>query len=653
MSVEPSMTTNSSSLSSIENLSDMTADVQKAYREYIRISKYSRWVEGENRRETWRETVTRYCSFLKKSFPGITEAEYDEVFQAIYNQEVMPSMRALATAGPALELENIAAYNCSYVRINRPRVFAELLYILMCGTGVGFSVERQYINSLPTVPNELREDASTIVNVSDSKIGWARALEQFVDYLYSGKIPAWDISKVRPKGSRIKTFGGIASGPQVLVDLFKYTMGIFNQARGRKLQSIECHDLCCKIAEGVMCGGTRRSALISLSNLSDLRMRNAKTGRWFDSNPQRAMSNNSVAYTEKPNIGIFMDEWKSLYDSRSGERGIFNRVAAKTAVARSGRRDANYDFGCNPCSEIILRDCQMCNLSEVVIRPTDNKESLLRKVRLATIIGTVQATWTNFHFVSPAWKEACEAERLLGVSLTGIFDNPLTYTLGDELKELLTALRLHAVEVNAAYAARLGIHPAAAITCTKPSGTVSQLVDCASGIHPRHSRYYIRTIRNANPDPLTAFMKSIGIPNEPEAFNDNGTVFSFPLKVPDEAFLRRDLTAIDHLKYWLFYLQNYCEHKVSATISIAENEWLDVGAWVYKNFDEIAGVAFLSYDGNIYPQAPYQEINQTDYEKLLKTMPKNIDWDGLRRFEKWDNYKPERVYACTGDRCEL
>jgi ribonucleoside-triphosphate reductase len=636
------------------------------YQAFIHTSRYARWIEEEQRRESWDETVHRYMkNVVHKALPNLREADYPipdwednlgeveiEIRDAILSLEVMPSMRALMTAGPALERDNTAGYNCSYLPVDDPKSFDEAMFILLCGTGVGFSVERQFVSKLPEVPELFESD--TVVVVKDSKEGWAKALRQVIALLYSGEIPKWDLSKVRPAGARLKTFGGRASGPGPLVDLFNFVISKFKDAQNRKLSSIECHDIMCKIGEVVVVGGVRRSAMISLSNLSDDRMRHAKSGAWWENDPQRALANNSTSYTEKPDAVSFMREWMALVESGSGERGIFNRQASKKQAAKNGRRDADQDFGTNPCSEIILRPYQFCNLTEVVVRATDNIDDLERKVRVATILGTIQSTYTNFPYLRKKWKDNTEEERLLGVSLTGIMDNPLMTLKNEGLEKTLAHLRNVAIDTNAIWAARLNIPASAAITCVKPSGTVSQLVDSASGIHARHSRYYIRTVRGDNKDPLTQFMTDQGIPSEPDVMKpDATTVFSFPVKAPTYAVVTEDMTAIDQLELWLAYQRNWCEHKPSVTINVRKDEWFEVGAFVYKHFDEMSGVSFLPYNEHTYQQAPYQEVGKSDYEELLSLMPESIDWSKLSEYEKEDTTKSSQTFACTGEVCEM
>jgi len=629
------------------------------YQDFIHLSRYSRWLEKENRRESWEETVKRYFDFfenhLKVNQKFILSGELrNELEQAVLNLEIMPSMRALMTAGEALERDNTAGYNCSYVAVNRVRAFDEILYILMCGTGVGFSVERQYVEKLPTIAEHFT-DSDTIIVVQDSKAGWAKAYKELVSLLIGGQIPRWDISKIRPAGARLKTFGGRASGPKPLEDLFRFTSDTFRRAAGRKLTSIECHDIVCKIAEIVVVGGVRRSALISLSNLTDERMRDAKTGAWWTDNPQRALANNSVAYKEKPEIGVFMEEWVSLYRSKSGERGIFNRDACRKTVSKLGdRRDPSYDFGTNPCSEIILRDREFCNLTEVIVRPEDTQDTLARKVRLATILGTWQASLTHFPYLSSDWRKNCEEEALLGVSMTGILDNPLMHTKDSRLlAAVLEDLKKTAVETNSLWAEKININPAAAITCVKPSGTVSQLTDAASGIHARHNEYYIRTVRADRKDPLCQMMMDLGFPHEPCVMKpDHTMVFSFPMKA-EGSVTRNDMTAIEHLELWLAFQRHWCEHKPSITVTVREHEWMEVGAWVYKHFDEISGISFLPHSDHSYQQAPYQDCSKEQYEEALAKMPENVDWSLLVNYEKEDNTKGTQTFACSGDKCEV
>jgi len=621
------------------------------YQAFIHKSRYARWLDKEGRRESWSETVSRYMENIIKPVAG-DDSYIKDIEEAILSLEVMPSMRSLMTAGPAASRDNVSMYNCSYLAVDDQKAFDEAMFILLCGTGVGFSVERQYVQKLPDIP-ELFESETNIV-VRDSKEGWAKALRQVIALLYSGEIPTWDVSRIRPAGARLKTFGGRASGPAPLVDLFNFVIRTFKDAQNRRLSSIECHDIMCKIGEVVVVGGVRRSAMISLSNLSDDRMRHAKSGAWWENNPQRALANNSVSYSEKPDAVSFMREWQALVESGSGERGIFNREAAKKQAAKNGRRDPNYEFGTNPCSEIILRSGQVCNLTECVVRETDTIETLERKVRIATILGTVQSTYTKFPYLRKMWQKNTEEERLLGVSLTGIMDNPLLTTKNVALDKTLEHLKAIAVATNAEWAERLGIPASTAISCVKPSGTVSQLVNSSSGIHSRHSPYYIRTVRGDNKDPLTQFMIDQGIPNEPDVMKpDQTTVFSFPQMAPEGAVCTKDTTAIEQLEMWLAYQRSWCEHKPSVTINVKSDEWFEVGAFVYKHFDEMSGVSFLPFNEHTYQQAPYQECEKSDYKELLSIMPEKIDWEDLANYEKEDNTSGSQTLACSGDSCEI
>ena len=627
----------------------MTNHLPTDYQTFIATSRYARWLDDENRRETWPETVGRFIDNIVRP-ADIDSKTINEIEDAILGLEVMPSMCALMTAGEAADRDNTCVYNCSYVPVDHPRAFDEAMFILLCGTGVGFSVERQSISKLPTVPEDL-SDVEDIIVVQDSKEGWAKGLRKLISLLYTGDIPTWDLSKIRPAGARLKTFGGRASGPDPLNDLFNFVVGKFRGAAGRKLNSVECHDIMCKIGEVVVVGGVRRSAMISLSNLSDDRMRHAKSGQWWENEGQRALANNSVAYTEKPDMETFLREWTALVESKSGERGIFSRDAADKHVARNGRRETGKEWGTNPCSEIILRPYQFCNLTEVVVRPTDTEKSLARKVKLATILGTIQSTYTNFPYLRPVWRKNTEEERLLGVSLTGIMDNEIT---NKPTAKLLNKLRDVAVQTNNDVAQQLGVAASAAITCVKPSGTVSQLVDSASGIHARHSEYYIRTVRGDNKDPLTQFMADAGIPAEPCVMKpDSTTVFSFPVKSPEGATTRNEMSAIEQLELWKMYALEWCEHKPSVTITVRDDEWMKVGAWVYDNFDICSGVSFLPHSDHTYAQAPYQDCDAATYKAALKDMPKSIDWTKLSDYEQEDNTAGTQTLACSGDSCEI
>jgi ribonucleoside-triphosphate reductase (thioredoxin) len=621
------------------------------YREYIAASRYARFVDENNRRETWDETVSRFVDYVFSRTPAIEDNKElkQKMFDAVRDHKVMPSMRAVMTAGKAADRDNTCVYNCSYLPVDDPKSFDEAMFILLCGTGVGFSVEAKNINKLPEVPEKLYKSEHTIV-VHDSKEGWAKSLRLLLANLWAGEIPKWDVSKIRPAGTRLKTFGGRASGPEPLIDLFEFVVATFRHAEGRKLNSLECHDIMCKIGEVVVVGGVRRSAMISLSDLDDERIRHAKAGPWWETAPHRALANNSAVYAETPTVGKFMEEWLSLYNSHSGERGIFNREAAKKTVAKFGHRDPDHEFGTNPCSEIILRPYQFCNLSEVVVRYEDTEETLIEKVKLAAILGTIQSTFTKFPYLRKVWQKNTEEERLLGVSLTGIYDNPLLTTQGKKLNGLLNTLRETARATNREWAEILGIPPSAAITCVKPSGTVSQLTDSASGIHPRHSPYYIRRVRGDKKDPLTQFLIASGVPAEDCVYKPNQTtVFSFPQRAPS-GITRADVTPISHLGLWLTYQREWCEHKPSVTISVEEKDWPSVGAWTWENFDEISGVSYLPYDGGSYRQAPYEECTEEEYEALKAKMPV-INWTDFK--EVTDNVEGAQMLACTSGTCEI
>ena len=630
----------------------MSNELPTDYQAFIHKSRYAKYFDGKGR-ESYSETVSRYMNnVVAKAVGGVKNSLIKDLEQAILGQEIMPSMRAMMTAGPALDRDNTAGYNCSYLPVDDPKSFDEAMYILLCGTGVGFSVERQFISKLPEVP-ELFESESIVV-VKDSKEGWAKGFRQVLALLWAGEIPKWDVSQVRPAGARLKTFGGRASGPAPLIELFNFAVSTFKSAQGRKLSSMECHDLMCFIGQIVVVGGVRRSAMISLSNLSDDRMRYAKSGQWWETAGHRALANNSVSYSEKPDMETFMREWLSLVESKSGERGIFNREASKKQAAKFGRRDPNYDFGTIPCSEIILRPYQFCNLTECVVRATDTIDDLERKVRLATILGTIQSTMIKFPYLRKVWQKNTAEERLLGVSMTGIMDNPLMTHENRGLEKTLEHLRSIAVATNAEWAELLGIPVSAAISCVKPSGTVSQLVDSASGIHARHSPYYIRTVRGDNKDPLTQFMIDQEIPNEPCVMKPDSTVvFSFPVKSPSGAVTRNDMTAVEQLELWLTYQRSWCEHKPSVTISVRDAEWMAVGAFVYEHFDEMSGVSFLPHSDHTYQQAPYQDCTQEEYEEMLAKMPANINWELLNEYESEDNTVSMQTMACSGDSCEI
>ena len=628
------------------------------YQQFIHKSRYARWIDDEQRRENWDETVDRYIGFMQdqvlmKHNIKLDDKTVNELRDSILSLDVMPSMRAMMTAGPALSRDNICGYNCSYIPVDSPRAFDECMYILMCGTGVGFSVERENVDRLPVVSDNF-DSSSTVIRVADSKPGWAKALRELIALLYAGQVPTWDVSEVREAGAKLKVMGGRASGAQPLLDLFDFTVKVFKKASGRRLFPIECHDIMCKIGEVVVVGGVRRSALISLSNLNDDQMAHAKSGQWWETEPQRALANNSVAYKSKPEMGTFMREWLALYDSKSGERGMFNREAADKQVARNGRREQGHMWGTNPCSEIILRGYQFCNLSEVVVRETDTLDSLKKKVRIATILGTLQSTLTDFKYLRKVWKDNTEEERLLGVSLTGIMDHHVLSKNVDS-KRWLEEMRQEAVDTNKNFANMLGIPQSAAITCVKPSGTVSQLVDAASGIHARHNDYYIRTVRGDNKDPLTQFLIEEGVHNERDMMKpDSVTVFSFAMRSPDGAVTRTQMTAIQQLELWKTYAIHWCEHKPSITVTVKEHEWMEVGAWVYENFDVASGVSFLPHSDHTYQQAPYQDIEPDEYYDWQQSYSHvKIDWNKLTEFEKEDNTSGSRELACTAGVCEV
>ncbi len=617
-----------------------------AYQQYIHKSRYARYLPEEERRETWRETITRYIKYWGDK---LTDEERVEIFQAINKLEVMPSMRALMTAGPALDRDNMAGFNCSYIAIDSPRSFDEMMYVLMCGTGVGYSVEDQYISKLPEIAEEFHA-TDTVIHVPDSKVGWAKSYRELVSLLYSGQVPEWDTSRVRPAGASLKTFGGRASGPEPLIDLFRFTVRLFKGAAGRKLTSLECHDLCCKIAQIVVVGGVRRSALISLSDLSDDALRQAKHGAWYNTESQRGLANNSACYTSKPSFEQFLDEWRSLYESKSGERGIFSRAASQKQAERNGRRDSDRDFGTNPCSEIILRKSQVCNLSEVVVRPEDTAECLRRKVRIATILGTLQATLTDFRYLRNIWKTNTEEESLLGVSLTGILDNPLLTLENEDLDLLLEDLRDLSIATNKEWAERLGIPQSTAITCVKPSGTVSQLVDSASGIHGRYAPYYIRRVRADMRDPLCKVLEDAGVPCEMDNFSPSTKVFSFPKQAPEGAVFASEQSGMEQLELWAKYQEHWCEHKPSITVYYRDSEFLEIGNWVYNNFDSISGISFLPYDEHSYAQAPYEQITEEAYNEMVKDFPTEFDWN---LNEEDDFTEGAQTLACVGNACEL
>lgn len=620
------------------------------YSYFIYLSRYSRWLEDKGRRETWDETVSRYINFFCNRFPE-HKSEIMTLKGEIKSLRVMPSMRALMTAGEALNRDETSGYNCSYLPIDCIEAFDEIMYISMCGTGCGFSVEKKYIEKLPIVPS-LEVDNDKIILVEDSRIGWASSFRQLLTYLYSGIIPSWDTSLLRPAGAKLKTFGGRSSGPEPLRDLFKFTVEVFTKAQGRKLTSLECHDIVCKTAQIVVAGGVRRSALISLSDLSDEEIQKCKSGAWWNDNVQRALANNSAVYDFRPSFEVFLKEWHSLYESKSGERGIFSRESAKKQAAKTERRDANQEFGINPCSEIILRPNQFCNLTEVIVRSTDSLEDLKDKVRVATILGTFQSTLTNFRYLRDIWRKNCEEERLLGVSLTGVMDHPILNSVSDEAKRYLSEMKQVAIDTNKEWANKLGINQSTSITCDKPSGTVSQLTNTSSGIHARYAPFYIRTVRADKKDPLATMMKDLGFPCEQDVTNENVLVFSFPIKSPEGSVCASELGAIQQLEFWKMYQDYWCEHKPSVTIYYKDEEFLDVGSWVYKNFDSISGISFLPYSDHVYAQAPYQPISEEQYLSLLQKMPKDVDWSLLQVYETDDTTKSSHTLACSASGCE-
>ena len=628
------------------------------YSQFIHQSRYARWLPEQQRRETWKETVARYFDFFETHLKSecdftVTKQLRNRLEHAVLAREVMPSMRALMTAGLALERENMAGFNCSYIAIDRPTAFDEILYILMNGTGVGFSVESKYVSKLPAIA-ETFQRSDTVVVVPDTKLGWAKATREMIALLYAGQIPSWDVSKLRPAGAPLKTFGGRSSGPEPLCRLFQFMKDSFRRNAGRKLSTLEAHDLVCNIADVVVVGGVRRSALISLSDFNDDLMRGAKSGRWFEEHPYRRLANISYVAMERPPIGLFMKEWLSLYESRSGERGIFSRLAAQKQAKNTGRRDADQEFGTNPCSEIILRNREVCNLTEVIIRSTDTLDTLTEKIELATILGTWQSTLVNFNYLPQTWKKNIIEERLLGVSLTGIFDNPLMYVNDEKLKGVLTALKIRAGETNILWAKKLGINQSASITCVKPSGTVSQLVECASGIHPRHSPYYIRTVRMDKKDPLTKLMSALGFPYEDDLTATATTsIFSFPQKSPDNCMTGDGLSPIAHMELWKTYNEYFTEHKPSITVSVPEDAWLEVGHWVFQHYEQISGISFLPQLIHVYQQAPYQRITKEEYENLQAKMPQSVDWLQLKDYESSDMTIGSGELACSSGACDL
>ena len=639
------------------NLVDEKGSIKDPYRNFIAVSRYARWREDENRRETWSETVDRYTEFMsdyiEKNYSY--QMNKEEIRNAILNHEVMPSMRSLMTAGPALERDHVAGYNCSFIAVDSPRAFDEAMYVLMCGTGVGFSVENEYVSKLPVV-NEHFEDSDTVIVVGDSKAGWARGLRELIAMLYAGQVPTWDTSHVRPAGARLKTFGGRASGPEPLEGLFSFVVDVFKGAAGRKLKPIEAHDIMCKIGEVVVVGGVRRSAMISGSDLGDFDMAKAKSGKWWELNGHRRLANNSAVYNSKPSTGQFLTEWSHLWESQSGERGIFNKEGNRKHASSNGRRDGSKVAFTNPCGEILLRPNQFCNLTEVVVRPDDTFASLTEKVRIAATMGTFQSALTNFKYLRKIWKDNCEEERLLGVSLTGQMGHPvLNGSQGlDRTAKWLDKLREVAIEVNAAVADAMGINRSTAITTVKPSGTVSQLTEVSSGMHYWHSPYYIRTVRADNKDPLTAFLNDIGIPNEPDVMAPNtSTVFSFPIKAPEGARSGREVSAIEHLNIWKVYKKHWTEHNPSITIQVKDDEWVEVASWVYENWEDVGGLSFLPFSDHVYEQAPYQDITKEEYELLKSKMPETIRWSDLSLYELIDSTTGTQELACVAGACDV
>ena len=624
------------------------------YQEFIYKRSYSRWIDKEKRREDWIDSVERYKQFFLERIPKQKEIEFVAICNSILNLEVMPSMRALWSAGKALETDNIAAFNCSYLTITRIKSFAEMMYILLCGTGVGFSVENKYVEELPRIPTTLVK-SERVVQFADSKLGWAKGFFQYLKYLFSGEIPVYDLSKIRPEGSRLKTFGGRASGPEPLQQLLKYVTNLIENKKGQKLSSIDCHDICCFIANCVVSGGVRRSACISLSDLTDHKMREAKSGDFGSQNPQRYLANNSAVYEEKPSVTLFLQEWVALIQSRSGERGIFNRQSAKFLVAQIGRRDYSYDFGCNPCSEVLLRPLQFCNLTEVIVRSNDTRGTLLKKVRQATILGCIQATLTDFNFLSREWKKNCEEERLLGVSLTGLCDHPLLKSVSKKAKMLLSEMKQVAIETAEEWAKALEINMPTAITCIKPSGTTSQVTNSSSGLHPRFSPYYIRRVRVASSDRLCQFLIGAGIKYNPEVGqtleNANTLVFDFPIKSPETALVKDEVSALNQLEYWLMLQKYWCEHKPSITVYVGDEEWLDVGNWIYNHWDYVSGISFLPKDNIIYQLPPYEEVDEDTYETLMESFPKELDFSKF--VEDEDQTEGMKEYACSAGSCEI
>jgi len=641
-----------------ENVKKLAEESKKYFRnplsEFVYYRSYAKWIEEEGRRETWIETIDRYMDFMKgKLGKMLKESEYEEVREAILKQEAMPSMRLLQFAGPAAEKTNVCAYNCSFVAPSRFEDFGEIIYISMCGTGVGFSVESKNIQSLPQIKNQTGKKLPTFV-VPDTKEGWADAFVLGMKTWFSGSDIDFDFSLLRPAGARLKIMGGKSSGPKPLIDLLGFTRERILRRQGRHLRNIDAHDIICKIGECVVSGGVRRSALISLSDLDDQDMRDAKNGQFWINEGQRMLSNNSAVYNVKPTETEFLKEWISLMESGSGERGIFNRESLyKTLPKRRLEKSANFigEMGTNPCGEIILRSRQFCNLSEVVARAEDTEEDLLRKIRVATILGTYQSTLTKFGYLSKEWKENCEEERLLGVSVTGQWDSKLSRD-----PKMLAKLRLEAIRVNKIYAKRFGISESTCITAVKPSGTVSQTVDCASGMHPRHAPYYIRRVRISATDSLFKMMKDQGVPYHPEVGQNhddaNTFVLEFPMKAPDDAICKDDISALDQLEHWKVVKVNYTEHNPSVTISVGENEWIQVAHWLYQNWDIVGGLSFLPRSNHVYQLAPYEAIDEKTYKELTSKMP-DFDFSKIVTYELRDETEVKKELACVSGVCDI
>ena len=622
--------------------------------EFVYYRSYSRWIEEENRRETWIETVDRYMNFMRENLDdALSPEEYQEIHDAVLRQEVMPSMRLMWSAGEAAKATNVAAYNCSYIAPTKIEDFAEIMYVSMCGAGVGFSIESQTAQQLPQIKKQTGERLPAHI-VHDSKEGWCNALTAGLRTWFTGKDVDFDFSKLRPEGARLKTMGGRSSGPGPLRDLMDFTRRKILARQGRRLSNLDVHDIICKIGDIVVSGGVRRSALISLSDFDDIEMRDAKKGQFYIKDPQRSLANNSTVYNEKPSATQFMEEWLALAKSGTGERGIFNRGGLKHQVpARRWKvlKDDEPTWGTNPCGEIILRSKEFCNLTEIVARQEDTEDTLMRKARLATILGTYQSSLTDFPYISKDWKENCDEERLLGVSVTGQWDSQAVRD-PEVLKKLLAEAR----RVNKIYAARFGVAPSTAITCVKPSGTVSQLVDASSGMHPRHSEYYIRRIRISATDSLFQMLKDQKVPYKPEVGQASGSantyVIEFPVKAPKSAKFRDDVSAITQLEHWKMVKQNYTEHNPSVTISVGDGEWIDVAHWLYGNWDILGGLSFLPREETVYQLAHYEAITKERYDEMKKTFPA-IDFSQIVLYEKDDTTSGAKELACVSGVCEI